>query len=250
MELIPAIDLRGGRVVRLFQGDFAAETHYEMSPQELLARYARAGARRVHVVDLDGARDGRAGNRAIIAGLATASRLAIQSGGGLRSSRGVKALLAAGVERAVIGSVAVAEPGEVAEWFDEFGAERLVLALDVRLDPAGMPRVAMHGWREQSSISLWDMVRRYLPAGLRHVLCTDVARDGAMAGPNLSLYREAVARFPGIAWQASGGVRDADDLKALAETGAAAAISGKALLEGRITMEELQPFLPGASFPA
>ena len=250
MELIPAIDLRGGKVVRLLQGNFDAETRYELAPRELFARYARAGARWVHVVDLDGARDGAAGNRPVVAELAGCGGPALQSGGGLRSSRGVKALLATGVGRAVLGSVAVAEPGEVMEWFDEFGADRLVLALDVRLDGAGIPRVATHGWREQSSLSLWDLVRRYLPAGLRHVLCTDVSRDGALAGPNLGLYREAMARFPDVAWQASGGVRDAADLKALAETGVAAAISGKAIIEGRMTLEELQPYLPGASSPA
>jgi phosphoribosylformimino-5-aminoimidazole carboxamide ribotide isomerase len=250
MELIPAIDLRDGRVVRLLQGDFDAETRYDLSPGELFARYARAGARWVHVVDLDGARDGQVGNRTVVAELAACGGPSLQSGGGLRSSRSVKALLAAGVERAVLGSVAVDEPGEVTEWFDEFGPERLVLALDVRLDAAGVPRVTTHGWKEQSSLSLWDMVRRYLPVGLRHVLCTDVSRDGALTGPNVALYREAMARFPEIAWQASGGVRDAADLLTLAESGVAAAISGKALIEGRMTLEELQPFLPGASSPA
>jgi len=250
MELIPAIDLREGRVVRLLQGDFDQETRYELSPGELFARYAHAGARWVHVVDLDGAREGQAANRAIVAALAAQGGPSIQSGGGLRSSRSVKALLSAGVQRAVLGSVAVSEPGEVMEWFGEFGPASLVLALDVRLDAAGVPRVATHGWREQSSLSLWDVVRRYLPVGVQHVLCTDVSRDGALTGPNLALYREAMARFPEIAWQASGGIRDADDLRALAETGVAAAISGKALIEGRMTLEDLQPYLPGASSPA
>ena len=246
MELIPAIDLRGGGVVRLLQGNFDAETRYAMTPEELYGQYARAGARRVHVVDLDGARDGAAGNRPIIARLASLGRLRVQSGGGLRSSRDVRSLLAAGVERAVIGSVAVTAAGEVSEWFTEFGADRLVLALDVRIDASGTPRVATHGWKEQSALSLWDLVRRYEGVGLRHVLCTDVSRDGAMAGPNLALYREAIARFPELAWQASGGVRDAADLRELAATGVAAAVSGKALIEGRIAIEELQPFLPDA----
>ena len=208
MELIPAIDLRGGRVVRLFQGDFEAETRYEVGPAELYATYARAGARRLHVVDLDGARDGQAGNRPLIAELAAMGSLQIQCGGGLRSLRAVQALLATGIQRAVLGSVAVGEPGEVREWFDEFGADRLVLALDVRHGPDGVPRVATHGWREQSASSLWDVLARYEGAGLRHVLCTDVARDGALSGPNLALYREAMARFPGVQWQASGGIRD------------------------------------------
>lgn len=246
MELVPAIDLRGGQVVRLFQGDFAAETRYALTPEELYARYVQAGARRVHIVDLDGARDGQAGNRPVVVALVALGRLRVQSGGGLRSARSVQDLLATGVERAVIGSVAATAPTEVLDWFGEFGADRLVLALDIRIDPAGEPRVAIHGWREQSAILLWDLIDHYAAVGLRHVLCTDVSRDGALAGPNLDLYREAVTRFPAVAWQASGGVRDATDLRALAATGVAAAISGKALIEGRIAPEELQPFLPDA----
>jgi phosphoribosylformimino-5-aminoimidazole carboxamide ribotide isomerase len=246
MELIPAIDLRDGRVVRLFQGDFASETRYEVSPEDLYGRYARAGARRVHVVDLDGARDGRAGNGPVVARLATLGRLKVQSGGGLRSSRQVQALFSMGVARAVIGSVAVSQPGEVTGWFGEFSPDRLVLALDVRVDATGTPRVATHGWQEQSQLSLWELVSRYEHSGLRHVLCTDVARDGALTGPNLDLYAEAMARFPSIDWQASGGIRDASDLEALARTGVSAAVSGKALIEGRIAPEELVPYLPGA----
>jgi phosphoribosylformimino-5-aminoimidazole carboxamide ribotide isomerase len=246
MELIPAIDLRDGRVVRLFQGDFASETRYEVTPEDLYGRYARAGARRVHVVDLDGARDGRPGNRPIVATLAALGVMKLQSGGGLRESSQVRSLLSMGVERAVIGSIAVTHPEEVAGWFAEFSADRLVLALDVRIDPVGMPRVATHGWQEQSKLSLWDLVGRYERAGLRHVLCTDVDRDGALTGPNLGLYAEATARFPAISWQASGGVRDAADLKELARVGVSASVSGKALIEGRIAPEELEPYLPGA----
>lgn len=245
MELIPAIDLRDGRVVRLFQGDFASETRYEVTPEDLYGRYARAGARRVHVVDLDGARDGRAGNRPIVATLAALGVMKLQSGGGLRASSQVRSLLSMGVERAVIGSVAVTQPDEVTSWFEEFNADRLVLALDVRIDPSGVPRVATHGWQEQSKLSLWDLVGRYERAGLRHVLCTDVDRDGALTGPNLGLYAEAMARFPSISWQASGGVRDAADLKELSRIGVSAAVSGKALIEGRIAPEELEPYLPG-----
>jgi phosphoribosylformimino-5-aminoimidazole carboxamide ribotide isomerase len=151
-----------------------------------------------------------------------------------------------GVERAVIGSVAVTQPDEVTSWFEEFNADRLVLALDVRIDPSGVPRVVTHGWQEQSKLSLWDLVGRYERAGLRHVLCTDVDRDGALSGPNLELYAEAMARFPSISWQASGGVRDAADLKELSRVGVSAAVSGKALIEGRIAPEELEPYLPGA----
>jgi phosphoribosylformimino-5-aminoimidazole carboxamide ribotide isomerase len=159
-------------------------------------------------------------------------------------------MLDAGIGRVVIGSLAITRVDLVRTWLDDFGAERIVLAFDVRLDPQNIPRVAIHGWREQSDVSLWDAVAQFGDHDLRHVLCTDVSRDGALSGPNVGLYDEAVRRFPGIAWQASGGIRDTRDLHALACAGAQAAISGKALLEGLIPREELHPFLPNASSPA
>jgi len=247
MRLIPAIDLRGGRCVRLLQGRFDAETVYSSDPLEVLDRYLALGATAIHVVDLDGARAGSQANRTAIARLAGHVQPGtVQVGGGVRSRAVVEELLALGVARVVVGSVAVTEPDEVTGWLRDPGAERVVLAFDVRLDEGGTPRLATHGWERQTQTSLWDAVERYLPAGLCHVLCTDVARDGAMSGPNLSLYTEAVRRFPGIDWQASGGVSRAADLHALAATGVAAVISGRALLEGRLSAEEVAPFLPAA----
>ncbi len=141
-------------------------------------------------------------------------------------------------------------PDEVIDWASRFGADRICLALDVRHDPHGEPQVRTRGWRSGTAISLWEALALYPAAAVRHVLCTDIERDGALTGPNLELYRSAVQRFPRIAWQASGGVRDAADLAALARIGATAAVSGKALLEERIRPEELRPFLPDVSFPA
>jgi phosphoribosylformimino-5-aminoimidazole carboxamide ribotide isomerase len=246
MRLIPAVDLLAGRCVRLLNGDFAAETRYSADPQDLLTRYRDFGADWLHVVDLDGARDGSSGNREIIARLAARGALKIQTGGGLRDIAAVSDVLSAGAARAVIGSAAVTHVEAVREWLQRLGAQRLTLAFDVRLDEGGTPRVATHGWQEQSQLTLWDALAPYEADGLRHVLCTDVARDGALNGPNVALYREAVRRFPRIEWQASGGIRDARDLHALADAGAAAAISGKALLEELIPPEELRPFLPNA----
>lgn len=249
MELIPAIDLKEGRCVRLFQGDFAAETVYAEDPEVILDRYVSLGATRIHVVDLDGARDGALANRAAILKLASRKGLSLQVGGGLRTFDRVRHLLDAGIDRAVIGSVAVTTPAVVNRWFDTLGPDRLVLAFDIRMDSTDTPRLTTHGWVEQSETSLWSAVESFLPAGLRHVLCTDIARDGALTGPNTDLYREAVKRFPQIKWQASGGVASAADLHALRACGVAAAISGKALLENRISLEELKPFLPNASSP-
>jgi len=247
MLLIPAIDLRGGQCVRLLQGRFDAETVYASDPAEVLDRYLALGARQIHVVDLDGARDGSQGNRDAIRRIAElAGQAAIQVGGGVRTREVAEELLALGAARVVVGSVAVTQPDEVASWLGAFGPERVVLALDARLDEGGTPRLATHGWERQTGTSLWDAVERYLPAGLRHVLCTDVARDGALSGPNVALYEQCARRFPGVAWQASGGVASIADLQALAATGVAAAISGRALLEGRFTAGELVPFLPAA----
>ena len=242
MRLIPAIDLVGGRCVRLLQGDFAAETRYSAAPAELFARYQGLGADWLHVVDLDGARDGTGSNRAVIQDLAARRGLKLQVGGGLRDRGAVAQMLAAGAERCVIGSAAVTEPESVRAWIEEFGPGRITLAFDVRLDESGVPCVATHGWRAQSELSLWSAVERFADL-VTHVLCTDVRRDGALTGPNLDLYREARRRHPAIAWQASGGIRDARDLQALAAAGVAAAISGKALLEDLIPIEELRPFL-------
>ncbi len=248
MELVPAIDLRGGRAVRLLNGAFERETPARESPLELCRRFAAAGARRLHVVDLDGARDGVAGNREVLRALAAVagSGLRLQAGGGLRTLSGIEQVLADGAERAVVGSIAVESPATLADWLTRVGGDRLVAALDVRIGPDAVPRLATHGWLRDTSASLWEHADRLAALGVVHVLCTDIGRDGALAGPNLALYRECVRRFPAIAWQASGGVRDAADLAALAATGVAAAISGRALIEQRISPEELAPFLPAA----
>jgi phosphoribosylformimino-5-aminoimidazole carboxamide ribotide isomerase len=250
VRLIPAIDLKEGRCVRLLRGNFDAETRYDTDPGVLLDRYRDFGADWLHVVDLDGARDGSGGNRDIIVGLAAQSAIKLQVGGGLRDTQAVSHMLEAGVARVVIGSAAVTRVELVRAWLDDFGAERIVLAFDVRLDPTGLPRVAIHGWRETSEVSLWDAVAKFEDYDLKHVLCTDVRRDGALSGPNVELYDEAARRYPHIEWQASGGIRDARDLHALTRAGARAAISGKALLEDLIPVEELRPFLPNASSPA
>lgn len=250
MLLIPSIDLRGGRCVRLLKGDFAAETRYDFEPHELMQRYRALGAPWLHVVDLDGARDGVLANRGVILSLASQSAMLLQVGGGVRSAATVDDLLTHGVDRVIVGSATIEQPDEVASWLARHGPERIGLALDVRLAPDGTPFVQTRGWRAASALSLWQAVERFAPEGLAHVLCTDVSRDGALAGPNLELYAEAQRRHPHICWQASGGVRDARDLAALASLGIAAAISGKALLEERIRPEELLPFLPDASSPA
>jgi phosphoribosylformimino-5-aminoimidazole carboxamide ribotide isomerase len=246
--LIPSIDLRGGQCVRLLKGDFNAETRYEYAPVELLWRYQQMGASWLHLVDLDAARDGALKrdnpNRSVIQQLAAPRAVALQVGGGIRNRESLEDLFAIGVERVVIGSAAVEQRDEVAQWLLTYGPERICLAFDVNLDAQQVPRLRIRGWQQQTALSLWDAVDAFRDVGLKHVLCTDIARDGALAGPNVALYVEALQRFPHIHWQASGGIASSMDLSALAEHGLPAAISGKALLEARISPEELRPFLP------
>jgi phosphoribosylformimino-5-aminoimidazole carboxamide ribotide isomerase len=246
MLLIPSIDLRAGACVRLFKGDFAAETRYQLGAHELLARYRTLGASWLHVVDLDGARDGTLGNLALIHALASQRALRLQVGGGVRGAEVIDDLLTHGVARVVIGSAAVERPEDVGRWLRSYGPERICLAFDVRLDALAVPRLHTRGWKQKTALSLWDAVAEFTDDGLRHVLCTDIERDGALAGPNLALYIEALQRFPKIQWQASGGIASGSDLNALAALGVPAAISGKALLEERISFEELRLFLPNA----
>ena len=243
---MPSIDLRGGHCVRLLKGDFAAETRYGLEPHELLSRYQRLGARWLHIVDLDGARDGTLTNRSLIHQLASQRAVRVQVGGGLRELGAVDDLLTRGVARVVIGSAAVEQRGQVAGWMRTYSPERVCLAFDVKLDAQSVPRLRIRGWQQQSAMSLWDAVAAFADDGLMHVLCTDIERDGALAGPNLALYAEALRRFPNMQWQASGGIRNGADLAALAALGVPAAISGKALLEERISPQELRPFLPNA----
>jgi len=245
MKLIPAIDIRDGRCVRLLKGDFEQETRYAVDPVALAEQYGSLGAQWLHVVDLDGAKRGEPVNLPLIRRMQEAAGISVQLGGGLRTRASLE--LALGVaERAVVGSLAVSDPDLVASWLTEFGPERLTLALDVRLTEDGTPLIATHGWTRASALTLAAAIERFAAAGLKHVLCTDIDRDGALSGPNVELYRECAARWPSIAFQASGGVRGAADLAALAEAGAAATVSGKALLEGRLTAEEIRPFLRGA----
>jgi phosphoribosylformimino-5-aminoimidazole carboxamide ribotide isomerase len=204
----------------------------------------------VHLVDLDGAREGTQPNRPAVLLLAKTSGIKLQVGGGLRTIERIRELFDAGVDRAVIGSIAVTDPDRVMRWMFELDPRRFVLALDVRLDSAGVPCLATHGWQQTSTATLWTLIERFMNVGLTHVLCTDIARDGTLSGPNLSLYGEAVRRYPELHWQASGGIAAGRDLRALAECGVAAAISGRALLENKISPEELRPFLPDASSPA
>jgi len=246
MKIIPAIDLHKGSCVRLYQGDFTQATNYSNKPAELARQFSGFGFSHLHVVDLDGAREGSQRNQDCVHAIRRAADMSIQLGGGIRERATLVQWFGAGVARCVLGSVAVTDPDQVKGWLEEFSSEQIVLALDVRIDDKAMPRLATHGWVRSSNISLWDCLDSYAGSGLKHVLCTDVGRDGALCGPNLELYGEFVKRYPAISLQASGGVRNIEDLSLAAQTGAAAAITGRALLDGRISPQELASFQQNA----
>ena len=237
MEIYPAIDLIGGRCVRLTGGDFGACRAYDVSPEDVAAGYAASGATWLHLVDLDGAREVSARQTATIARLVAKTRLNVQTGGGVRSAEDVRALLGAGVARVIVGSWAVRDPDGVLALMREVGAERLVLALDGREEGARGFRIATAGWTETSPLTLEALLDLYQGA-VQHVLCTDIAQDGRLQGPNLGLYRRLVALAPQVACQASGGVATLEDIGALAETGVAAAVVGKALYEKRFALRD------------
>ncbi len=236
MLIYPAIDLREGACVRLMQGRFDAVTDYG-DPFAQLRQFADAGATWMHIVDLDGARLGQPVQGELIARLAKETRLRVQCGGGVRAREDVETLLSAGVARVVVGSVAVRKPDEAREWLHAFGPERICIALDVRASDQGW-RVAADGWAADGGKTLEDVLGNFAPGELRHALVTDIARDGALSGPNFGLMQAFRALRPEIALQASGGVSTLADLAALKSAGASAAIVGRALYEKRFTLED------------
>lgn len=234
---IPAIDLRNGQVVRLFKGDYAQQTTFAFEPEALAARYADEGASWLHVVDLDGARSGRFENLSTVAGIASGGRLRVQAGGGVRDEEGVRRLLDAGAERVVVGSIAMRDPETVAAWIGRYGADRLVLALDTRFRD-GLWKLPSAGWTADEERTLDDLVPWYRAAGARHLLCTDIDRDGTMTGPNVALYRHLAELAPGLDVQASGGVRSLADIAELTVLGVSGIILGRALLEGAFALPD------------
>jgi phosphoribosylformimino-5-aminoimidazole carboxamide ribotide isomerase len=237
MLIYPAIDLKEGRCVRLLHGRFDQVTSYDYDPFARLASFAADGAAWVHMVDLDGARSGCPVQHELIGRLAKSQAVKIQAGGGVRTPLDVLALLDAGVSRVVVGSMAVRRPREVMAWIADYGLDSVCLALDAR--PAdGHFEVVVRGWTEDAGLTLDQAVDLFPPGALRHVLVTDVGRDGALTGANHELVQALAARRPDLQVQASGGVATLDDLHQAKAAGAAGAIVGRALYEGRFTLRE------------
>ena len=238
MLIYPAIDLKDGCCVRLMHGRFDQVTVYDDDPFARLAAFAAAGTEWTHIVDLDGAKNGAPAQHGLIGRLASSTSVRIQAGGGVRARAHVEALLDAGARRVVVGSAAVERPEEVRAWIAEFGVERVCLALDVRPSATHGWEIAVRGWTEGAGLALADALSLYPAGAARHVLITDVSRDGALVGPNIELMREVTTLRPDLQVQASGGVSALADLAAARDAGAAGVIVGRALYEAKFTLAE------------
>jgi len=238
MIIYPAIDLRRGYCVRLSQGRFDAETVYDGDPVAVARDYAVQGSAWMHVVDLDGALDATKHQFEVVSAIIRGSGLRVQTGGGVRSKSDVARLLAAGAKRIVIGSLCVREPETVRGWMDEFGTDKIVPAMDVRVDAKGVARVSIAGWQQDSSSVLEEAILKVLPGADGHLLCTDISRDGMLNGPNVELYATLRKTFPKLQVQASGGVSSLQDLTALRAIEVSGAIVGRALYERKFTLKE------------
>ncbi|MGI2177119.1 1-(5-phosphoribosyl)-5-[(5-phosphoribosylamino)methylideneamino]imidazole-4-carboxamide isomerase [Shewanella frigidimarina] len=244
--IIPAIDLIDGQVVRLYQGDYDKQTTFDLSPLAQLQSYQAQGAKLLHIVDLTGAKAPNKRQTKLIAELAAGLDVDIQVGGGIRSEDQVAELLAIGVKRVVIGSLAVKEPELVKSWFVKYGSDAICLALDVNINDNGDKIVAVSGWQSGGGKSLESLVVEFETVGLKHALVTDISRDGTLTGANTELYTELAANYPNILWQASGGIATLDNVAAVRDSKASGIIIGKALLINQFTVEEAIQCWPNA----
>lgn len=236
--IIPALDLIDGSVVRLHQGNYARQRDYGNHPLPRLQDYQRQGAGFLHLVDLTGAKDPAARQITLLKTLLAGVTVPVQVGGGIRHQQEIRALLAAGATRVVVGSVAVTSPELVGRWLARYGAETIVLALDIRIDARQRKEVAISGWQKNSAITIEQVIGRFLPCGLKHVLCTDISRDGTLGGANVALYQQLCSQYPQIAFQSSGGIGSLADIAALRDSGVRGVIVGRALLENKFTVTE------------
>ncbi|WP_454781015.1 1-(5-phosphoribosyl)-5-[(5-phosphoribosylamino)methylideneamino] imidazole-4-carboxamide isomerase [Legionella sp. WA2022007384] len=237
MILIPAIDLQAGRCVRLRQGQFDQVTQFDTLPIDRATYFSQLGAERLHIVDLDGAQTGAMQQLSLICAMQNTG-ITVQAGGGIRSLEQAALCFSAGISNLVLGSVAITNPVLTAQIIKEINPQHIILALDIRMQKK-IPIPATHGWQTTSNSNLWDVVSHYLQLNVTQILCTDIACDGMMQGPNFELYKEAVERFPQIKWQASGGIRNAEDIDRLEALGVSAAILGLSLYQGTLDLESM-----------
>ena len=238
MEIIPAIDIIDGKCVRLTQGDYEQKKIYNEHPLEVAKQFEEAGLKRLHLVDLDGARDKTVRNWKVLELLATKTSLSIDFGGGLATQADVQVVFDSGADFATVGSIAVKDEMEFSKWLLIYGPSKFLLGADVR-----DRKISIHGWKEDTSLPVLDFIGSYLAKGVTQVFCTDISRDGKLEGPSTALYQEIISQYPSLSFIASGGVSGMADLEALRNVGCSAAIIGKAIYENRITLKELKSFV-------
>jgi phosphoribosylformimino-5-aminoimidazole carboxamide ribotide isomerase len=244
IEIIPAIDIIDGKCVRLSQGDFQKKKIYSESPLEIAQEFARAGVKRLHLVDLDGAKVGRVANLQTLESIAGGTDLTIDFGGGLKTDDDLRAVFDSGASFASIGSVAVKDPAKFFGWLEKHGPDKILLGADVREG-----KIAIDGWQTGTEIELISFLDDYFARGVRQVFCTDISKDGVLQGPATELYRRILARLPDLKLIASGGVSRIDDVEELERVGCSGVIIGKAIYEGKIKLEELEPWLAAGVRP-
>ena len=238
IELIPAIDIIGGRCVRLSQGDYERQTTYDAEPADMVKRFADCGVKRVHVVDLDGAKAAQPENLPTLEKMAGVNGVSIEWGGGLKTETAVRQVFDAGAAYAIVGSVAAKQPDLFITWLNAFGAERMVLGADVREG-----KVSVSGWQEDLNLGIEALIDTFQPHGLRQVICTDISRDGMLQGPSFDLYTQLQAAYPDIDFTVSGGISSMDDIRRLDSLNLRKVIIGKAIYEGRISLKEIETYI-------
>lgn len=235
INIIPAIDLIDGKCVRLTKGDYSQKKQYDASPIDMALRYQDIGIRRLHLVDLDGAKSSSPRNLHVLEEIATRTLLDIEWGGGIKNDEALRDAFNAGAHHLIIGSVAVSRPELFARWLDKYGGDRLILGADVNDG-----RVAINGWMDQSEQTIESLIDHFRPHGLREVICTDIAKDGMLQGPSFDLYARLQAAYPELDIIVSGGISAMDDIYRLNEMNLRHVIVGKAIYEGRISLEEIR----------
>lgn len=238
MEIIPAIDIIEGKCVRLTHGDYSQKKVYNEHPLEVAKEFADAGIKRLHLVDLDGAKAGSVKNWKVLETIASKTFLDIDFGGGLKTDKDVQIVFDSGAALATVGSMAVKEEEIFKKWLQFFGASRFLLGADVKNE-----KITVSGWQEQTDIWIYDFIEKYTEAGIIQIFCTDVSKDGALQGPSIELYKGIVEKFPSLHFIASGGVSSIDDVHQLESVGCKGVIIGKAIYEGKVSLAELKPYL-------
>lgn len=243
IELIPAIDIIGGQCVRLTKGDYDQKTVYRNSPAEVAKEFEQIGFKRLHVVDLDGAKSKHIVNEQVLKAITAETNLVVDFGGGIKTNADIEKAFSAGASMVTVGSIAVTDPDRFMGWLEKYGASRIILGADVRNG-----KISINGWKEDSGEALLPFMKKYIDAGVRNVLCTEISKDGTLAGPAIDLYKEMMATYPELHLIASGGVSSIDDIKALEAAGIPAVVFGKAIYEGKINLKELWDW-QNASYP-